>query len=96
MLDHIDKNKLNCCKSNLRGCNHVINSINRIKRQNLTSKYRGVCWDATRNKWTAYINWAGRRKYLGRFSSEEQAAKAYDARAKTLHGEYAQLNFTSV
>ncbi|MHC4062387.1 MAG: AP2/ERF family transcription factor [Planctomycetota bacterium] len=37
----------------------------------------------------------GRRKYIGRFENEIDAAKAYDRAAIRYHGEYANLNFES-
>lgn len=43
-----------------------------------SSKYRGVSWDKKRSKWVASINVDGKRKYLGRYSVEEEAAKAYN------------------
>jgi hypothetical protein len=40
----------------------------------------------------AYIDWQKKRKYLGTFTSEEQAAMAYNKAAIELHGSYAFLN----
>lgn len=42
-----------------------------------TSRFAGVCWDASRQKWMAKIKVAGRTKNLGRFDEEEEAAGAY-------------------
>jgi hypothetical protein len=44
-------------------------------------------------KWVATIKAGGRRRHLGYFADELEAAGAYDAAAKELHGEHAGLNF---
>lgn len=43
-----------------------------------TSKYKGVMWDKARCKWLASIGLEGKSKFLGRYATEEQAAKAYN------------------
>jgi hypothetical protein len=61
---------------------------NSRKRNNASSKYKGVSWDDSRKQWRASIP-----IFLGRFDSEIEAAKAYDKKAKELYGEFALLNF---
>lgn len=56
-----------------------------------SSKYRGV--RASGQKWTAQISYDGGTHHLGTFSTELEAAMAYDATAKAHHGEGAALNF---
>ena len=41
----------------------------------------------------AYIDVDGKRYYLGSFTDEIEAAKAYDIEAKKYHKKYAKLNF---
>jgi hypothetical protein len=43
--------------------------------------------------WTASIVRQGRRKFLGNFRTEEEAARAYDRAAREALGQYAKLNF---
>lgn len=91
-LDHIDRNRLNNKFQNLRTATAYQNSTNKTSKVNSSSKYLGVSWHRDRQKWAASIRSNG-SNYLGIFSSEIEAAKAYDAAAKRLHGEFASLNF---
>lgn len=63
------------------------------RAERLTSKYYGVVWQASRNKWAAQISVGGRNKPLGRFTSEEVAARAFDVAAISLRGKGTRLNF---
>jgi len=102
-IDHIDGNGLNNRRSNLRVATQSQNSANQGKiNGNFSSKYKGVCWDKSKQNWMSYIGStygsAGKsiktkREYLGRFKNEEDAARAYDKRARELWGDYAHLNF---
>ena len=56
-----------------------------------TSVYRGV--SKYEGKWRAQIRCDGPQEFLGYFDTEIDAAKAYDRRARVLHGPYAKLNF---
>lgn len=91
--DHIDRDKLNNRKSNLRICNRSENSCNSIGVANSTSKYKGVCWVSSKNKWMAQITHKGKRKFKGYYQRERDAAKAYDEAAIKYHGEFALINF---
>ena len=42
-----------------------------------TSKYKGIHWNAKKNKWIAQIYKNGKQKYLGIFKDEEKALQAY-------------------
>lgn len=58
-----------------------------------SSRYRGVAYRAKRKAWEVTIAANGKDHFIGRFESEEEAARAYDAKARELHGERARLNF---
>jgi len=58
-----------------------------------TSKYVGVCMPKSKNKWKAVIAYRKTSYNLGYFSTEEDAARAYDEKAIELYGENARLNF---
>lgn len=93
-VDHKDGNKLNNLEFNLRFCTPAQNSRNRVKpRGHWSSTFKGVCWHHQSQAWRAYIVFNRKQKHLGRFASEEAAARAYDAAAKELYGEFARTNF---
>jgi hypothetical protein len=56
------------------------------------SKYRGVSFDKRNHKWTATLIIQGKHKHLGRFESEQDAARMYNFWAIDLLGENARLN----
>lgn len=92
LIDHINHDTLDNRKANLRTCNKFENQRHQRTKTG-TSKYKGVSWDKNRNKWTANIMSDYKEKKIGRFDSEIEAAKAYDEKAKELHGEFAFTNF---
>jgi hypothetical protein len=57
------------------------------------SKYRGVSWSKSSNKWAARIYYDGKEHSFGCFGDEEEAARAYDNAARAHHGNKATLNF---
>lgn len=94
-IDHADHDGLNNQRSNLRPATRGQNAANSRKRDGLTSVYKGVsrCLHG-RKRWQASIGGsASVRRSLGRFVSEEDAARAYDVAAVELYGEFAWLNF---
>lgn len=103
-VDHIDHNCLNCQKSNLREATRSQNAANRRSKKNGTSQYLGVCLTThkykrkdgsigTTTRWVAKIRHNNKEQHIGLFTDEIEAAKAYDAKAKELHKEFANLNF---
>lgn len=96
-VDHIDLNKLNNRKENLRICEHMQNTWNRKKYSGsrfggCTSKYKGVRSRNTNEAWEARIKVNKTQLTIGIFSSELAAANAYNYFAKIYHGEFARLN----
>ena len=89
--DHADGDGLNNQRSNLRPATASQNQINR--RTWGRSAYRGVCWYKRSSKWNASIQYERKSRNLGYFATEEDAARAYDAAARELHGSFARLNF---
>ncbi|MGB2863782.1 MAG: DNA polymerase I, partial [Sedimentisphaerales bacterium] len=95
LVDHINHNKLDNRKANLRPATTAQNTRNQAKRQDRTfsSKYKGVTWRRDVKCWQAKICVNVKPIYLGIFDSENRAAKAYDRAARRYHGEFAVLNF---
>lgn len=59
------------------------------------SKYIGVYWSNTSNKWYSRVKYNYKSIYLGVFDTEEEAAKAYDDKVFELRGDNAKFNFRS-
>jgi hypothetical protein len=93
-VDHINRNKLDNRKINLRICSYGQNIQRRGKfKSNSTSKYKGVHWSEARKRWIAQIHIQYKNINLGRFKTEADAARAYDKRAVKAFGKYAWTNF---
>lgn len=93
LVDHIDRNKLNNSRSNLRQATTSQNMINREKfKGDFTSKYKGVHLNKKQNKWVASISINNKQIVLGQFDTEDQAGLMYNIKAKELHKEFAVLN----
>lgn len=74
--DHINGNKLDNRRCNLRSVNASINGMNRGKTKKNTSGYKGVYWDTWSSKWKAEIKVNYKKISLGRYSNIKQAVKA--------------------
>lgn len=91
--DHINHNKLDNRKINLRTCNHAENKQNSVSKVG-TSQYKGVYWHKLRKIWMARITIFKKIHYLGCYDDEEMAAMAYDLIARQVFKKFAKLNFT--
>ena len=89
-VDHVDRDGMNNQRDNFRECTPGQNSANTSAHADSTSRYKGVSWHKLGRKWAAQIVGRG---YLGLFSDEKDAARAYDEAAVQLWGEFANLNF---
>lgn len=68
-----------------------------VKRSVSTSRYVGVSWHTSHKKWRAQLTTYQGGKQVHAltkyFATEEEAARAYDAKARELYGDQARLNF---
>jgi len=92
-VDHINGNRLDNRRSNLRICTRAENLRNTPKRQGCLSLYKGVSSNHRHKNWFAQIWFEGDNIRLGTFDDETEAARAYDRAALELFGEFAWLNF---
>lgn len=90
IVDHINGDTLDNRRCNLRVCTAEQNSRN-VKARAGTSRFKGVCLDVS--GWHAQIRQGCKTTHLGFFKTEEEAARAYDAAARSRHGDFASLNF---
>jgi len=69
-----------------------------IRKNMWYSNYAGVSREKNSNKnpWRAYITFKGKHIRLGGFKTEEEAALAYDKKARELFGSVAKLNFPDI
>lgn len=91
-VDHIDLNRKNNCRQNLRVVMHMQNMQNKSLFASNTSGYKGVSWMKNRHKFRAYICINNKLKSLGDYNSAEEAAQVYNINAMKYYGEYARLN----
>lgn len=92
-VDHIDGDKLNNTRANLRLCTQKQNGWNTKGQARGSTGYKGVRFEPRRNCWVAEMSVNGRGLYLGAYTTPEAAAYAYDRAAQEHHGEFAFLNF---
>lgn len=71
--DHINGNKLDNRKENLRNVTHSRNQMHDRIPSNNTSGVKGVYFDKTRRKWLPRVKVNGKNIYLGIFSDLEEA-----------------------
>ena len=96
-VDHINGNRFDNRKENLRICTPSQNTCNRSRpRKKLLHPFRGVAFFGGRNlkkPWVARIKVNRKYKETKYFETIEEAAKYYDLLALKYHGEFARFNF---
>lgn len=92
-IDHHNGDGLDNRRKNLRPATPSQNQANARKHADAQhSIYKGVTWHKGNEKYQASIQFQKRRHYLGHFSNQTHAARAYNAAAIKFFGDYARLN----
>jgi hypothetical protein len=96
IVDHKDRDGLNCQEENLRICNRSQNAANRPVQNNNKCGVKGVSYKSAsrrrREKWTARIRVNQKLIHIGKFDFIEEASAAYNNAAIKYFGEFAFLN----
>ena len=91
IVDHINSNKFDNRRDNLRIVTHSENARNRTKHKNSTSKYYGVSYVKVNNIWMSCIVFNNTR-LQAYYKIEEHAAYQYDLWIKEYDIEYSNMN----
>ncbi len=91
-VDHENRIKTDNEVSNLRIATSAQNNFNTGPVNGSKSEFKGVFWAKDKDKWHARVKANNIQYHIGYFDDEVEAAKAYNEKAKELHGEFAYLN----
>lgn len=92
IVDHINRNKLDNRKANLRSATHGQNRTNSGPQKRNRSGYKGV-YPRGNGSYRVRLMSNGKIVHIGVYKDPVEAALAYDEAAKKYHGEFAYLNF---
>lgn len=97
IVDHINGDKLDNQRSNLRFVTQEQNKFNRKATVGTPCPYKGVTINSSSKRpYKADIFYRGVHHYLGVFATAEEAAQAYNEGSLKYHGEYGRLNVIPV
>lgn len=87
--DHIDHNTLDNRRCNLRVATREQQQANKGALCVNKSGFKGVEWNAYHKKYRAQIQVSNKKMFLGYFATPEDAHAAYNAAARSYHGDFA-------
>lgn len=91
MIDHINQDRLDNRKINLRFCDKKTNGANMKKHKDNTSGYKGVYFEKTNKKWRGKITKQGKQFFTKSFLLKEDAVKEYRKLSIKIYGEFSPL-----
>jgi len=91
-IDHKNGIRTDNRIANLRSTTMAGNARNTRSRKSASSKYLGVSLVKKTGTWSAALKTGGRSYWLGTFTDENDAARAYNSAAIKYFGEFANLN----
>lgn len=90
VVDHINGDKTNCQRANMRICTASQNALNKKVTTDSKSGRVGVVWDKKANKWHAQIMYKAKTYHLGNYDNLNSAIKARIEAEKKYFGEFAR------
>lgn len=93
-VDHINRNRLDNQRHNLRLATRSQNQANKGIQANNSSLYKGV--SLNRGSYETRIRFNSRRVYLGPYSDALTAAMIYDAATRQFNRDFAGCNFAEM
>lgn len=91
-VDHINHNRLDNRKSNLRIVTRAQNTHNAGIRSDNTSGHKNIYWYKAYKKWMVTVGANGKSHFIGYYDKLDEAVEAKKLAIKRLHGEYANVN----
>jgi hypothetical protein len=91
-IDHKDRDRANNALENLRAADNSTNGANKSKPSGSKQRFKGVRKLKHANRWSARIKHGTVELHIGTYATEEDAARAYNKKAMSLFGEFAELN----
>lgn len=87
-IDHINGDGTDNRIANLRLATTAQNTMNRRRRIDNTSGYKGISWSKKSQRWVVHIGHEGKILHLGLFDSIEEAKAVRDEAGRRIHGEF--------
>jgi hypothetical protein len=94
ITDHINGDKLDNRRDNLRPCTKSQNAMNTGIRKDNRSGYKGVHHNnpkANSKLWKSEIKYNGKRIFLGYFDDAHEASKVYQSACAKYHGHFSNV-----
>ena len=95
-IDHINRNRVDNRKSNLRVSTIQQNNFNKDNTNKCSSGHKGVSWNKAMNKWETYIGKYNKKTLLGFYSDLDEAIKVREQAENKYFGEFSCINSNQI